>query len=126
MLNAVLARAQRTCCAQVEALFPPAPDETQAGQRLVDMFCNEWALAGGGRRLGTIAIVDESPGQQYMYPEFLLFRELFERHGRQAVVAGPEALTWRDNRLWHDDTPIDLVYNPVAAAEAANALQFAA
>lgn len=111
MLNAVLARAQRACCGQVETLFPPAMKGDEPEQRIVDMFRNEWALAGGARKLSTIAIVDEDPEQQYLYPEFLLFRELFERHGLHAIIAGPDAFTWHDDRLWHGGTAIDLVYN---------------
>lgn len=110
MLNAVLARAQRACCAEVETLLPAPQGGTPEG-RIVDMFRREWDLAGSGQPLRTVAIVDEDPEQQYLYAEFLLFRQLFERDGLHAVIAGPEALEWRDGRLWHKATPIDLVYN---------------
>jgi hypothetical protein len=80
-------------------------------QRLVDMFRHEWRLAGHSRPLRSIAIVDEAPEQQYLYPEFLLFQRLFERHGLHAVIAGPQALQWHDGALWHGDLAIDLVYN---------------
>jgi hypothetical protein len=36
------------------------------------MFVRQWALAGRARPLASIAIVDEAPEQQYLYPEFLL------------------------------------------------------
>jgi hypothetical protein len=75
------------------------------------MFRNEWRLSGQNRPLRTIAIVDDAPEQQYLYPEFLLFQQLFERHDLRAVITSPAALEWRDGSLWHEDLAIDLVYN---------------
>jgi hypothetical protein len=111
MLNAVLARAQRSCCAAMDAMVPTRADVARFEQRQVDMFRREWRLAGQTRPLRSIAIVDEAPEQQYLYPEFLLFQRLFERHGLRAVIADPAALQWRDGVLWHGDLAVDLVYN---------------
>ena len=111
MLNAVLARAQRSCCAAMDAMVPTRADVATFEQRLVDMFRHEWRLAGHSRPLRSIAIVDETPEQQYLYPEFLLFQRLFERHGLRAVIAGPQALQWHGGALWLGDLAIDLVYN---------------
>jgi hypothetical protein len=111
MLNAVLARAQRACCPEVEALMPPQADAGALETRIVAMFREEWRLAGHSRPLSTVAIVDEAPEQQYLFPEFLLFQRLFERHGIAAVIADPSALTLRDGALRHASRSIDLVYN---------------
>lgn len=110
MLNAVLARAQRGCCADVEALFPPAPVQGPEAA-IVRMFLDEWRYAGRNGAPRSIAIVDTQPEQQYLYPEFLLFRELFQRHGIEAVIADPAGLHWDGQRLRHGDREIDLVYN---------------
>jgi len=111
MLNAVLARAQRTCCAAVDGLLPPSATAGEFEDDIVSMFRNEWSLCGHDRPLCSIAIVDENPEQQYLYPEFLLFQRLFQRHGLQAVIAGPTGFSLRDGVLWHGDMAIDLVYN---------------
>ena len=111
MLNAVLARAQRACCPAMEHLVPPLVTADALEARIVAMFRQEWTLSGRARPLRSIAIVDEAPAQQYLYPEFLLFQRLFERHGLQAVIAGPEALSLRGGVLWHGELAIDLVYN---------------
>ncbi len=111
MLNAVLARAQRACCPAVDAMVPALADVAVFEERIVEMFRNEWRLSGRTRPLASIAIVDVAPEEQYLYPEFLLFQQLFERHGLQAVVADPRALVWREGKLWHGDLVIDLVYN---------------
>lgn len=67
--------------------------------------------AEADRPPGTVAIVDEAPTSQYLYPEFLLFRQLLERHGIEAVICGPEDLMLREGRLWCGETRLDLVYN---------------
>ena len=112
MLNAVLARAQRACCAVVETMLPTLAGVVAFEQRIVDMFRHEWRLSGlAGRPLASIAIVDGAPEEQYLYPEFLLFQQLFQRHGLRAVIADPAALEWRDGVLWHGELAIDLIYN---------------
>lgn len=111
MLNVLLARAQRACCAAMDTMVPTVASVAAFEQRIVDMFRSEWRLAGHARPLSSIAIVDVDPEQQYLYPEFLLFQSLFERHGLRSVISDPVALEWRDGSLWHGDTLIDLVYN---------------
>jgi hypothetical protein len=58
-----------------------------------------------------VAIVDEVPTSQYLYPEFLLCKGLFERHGIEAVICDPKDLLLCHGGLWHEQTRIDLVYN---------------
>ncbi|MDD5214238.1 MAG: hypothetical protein PHQ03_01705 [Methylococcales bacterium] len=78
----------------------------------VDMFQEEWQLSRGvSQPLKTIAIVDESPQTQYLYAEFLQFKQLFEANGIQAIICAPEALRYHSQKLWYENTPIDLVYN---------------
>ncbi len=111
MLNAVLARAQRVCCATIEGVEPPPATANAFEEGIMSMFRREWSLCGHERPLHSIAIVDESPEQQYLYPEFLLFQRLFRRHGLQAVIAGPSEFSLRGGVLWYGDLAIDLVYN---------------
>lgn len=124
MLNTVLARAQRACCPAIEQLLPPALRAETLEAGIIAMFRQEWALAGHRRPLRSIAIVDQAPQQQYLYPEFLLFQQLFQRHGLQAVIADPSELTLRNGVLWRGEQAIDLVYNRLtdfALEESANA-----
>jgi hypothetical protein len=111
MLNAVVARAHRACCLDSAQLALAAESGARLEQDIIDMFQAEWRLSGRERALQTIAIVDLDPEQQYLYPEFLLFQRLFERHGLRAVIADPAQLIWRDGALWHGAVAIDLVYN---------------
>jgi hypothetical protein len=111
MLNAVMARAHHACCLDREQTAVAAASAEILEQNIVDMFLSEWKLSGRCRPLQTIAIVDTAPQQQYLYPEFLLFQRLFERHGLCAVIADPSELMLRDGILWHDEIAVDLVYN---------------
>lgn len=69
----------------------------------------------GTRPLRTIAIVDENPTEQYLYPEFVGFRQLFAAHGIHTVICAPEELMICHGGLWYSDgnseIRIDLVYN---------------
>lgn len=111
MLNALLARAQRACCPAVEDMVPTLATADALESSIVEMFRREWSQSGHQRPLRSIAIVDEAPEQQYLYPEFLLFRQLFQRHGLQAVIADPSELSLQQGVLWHGELAIDLVYN---------------
>jgi hypothetical protein len=66
-----------------------------------------------GRDLRALAIVDENPPGQYLYPEFLGFRELFARHGITAVICDPTDLLLCHGSLWFEETRLQLVYNRV-------------
>lgn len=111
MLNVVLARAQRACCQEVETLFAGAGDVGGLESRLAGMFREEWRRQRGDAPLATIAIVDDVPETQYLYPEFLLFQKLFERAGIESLIADPSALALHDGALWEGERRIDLVYN---------------
>lgn len=83
-----------------------------AEARLLKMFHDEWATWGSHRPLRTIAIVDDAPEQQYLYPEFVRWQKLFEAAGIQAWICAPEQVRCDDiGRLWYGDQAIDLLYN---------------
>lgn len=111
LLNALLARAQQACCDAVKAILPGALRGDRPEHLFLEMFLEEWRLERGGQALKSVAIVDRDPERQYLYPEFVLFRQLFERHGLDALICDPTALAWRAGTLWHEDRRIDLVYN---------------
>jgi hypothetical protein len=111
MLNAELGRAQRACCDEVRGLVTGPVDAALLEERLHAMFLEEWRLVRGDSRLRTVAIVDDTPEEQYLYPEFLLFQRLFEAQGGRGFIADPAQLEWRDDALWYSGERIDLVYN---------------
>jgi len=111
LLNAILARAQRACCKEIEALVSGPMSAQDLERTLFDMFVAEWRRSGHAGLPKRVAIVDDAPEQQFMYPEFLLFAQLFRRFGIEAQVRAPEHLTFEDGALRDAQGPVDLVYN---------------
>jgi len=111
LLNLALGRAQNACCPEVAPLFGDVPDFDALEGAFIDMFVSEWQRQGRSGRPATLAIVDDEPAQQYLYPEFRLFQNLFERAGIATVIADPRALDWREGTLFCEGRAIDLVYN---------------
>lgn len=109
-LNALLARAQGACCREAEDAMLAAPGaDFEAG--VWRMFLAEWRLQGRTTEPRVLAIVDDRPSEQYLFPEFLLAQRFFERHGLAARVVDPAELRFAGGRLSHDGEPIDIVYN---------------
>ena len=111
LLNAILARAQRACCKEIEALVSGPVPAVDMERALFDMFAAEWRCSGRAGLPQRVAIVDDAPAQQFMYPEFLLFAQLFRRFGLEAVVLAPEQLVFENGVLRDAQGPVDLVYN---------------
>ena len=111
LLNAVLSRAQQSCCKEMDWAFATKPSADDLEQTLFDMFRAEWRYQRGDAPWGSVLIVDDEPDAQYLAPEFELFRQLFERFGVHAAVADPSTLSWHDGKLWHQGTAVDMVYN---------------
>lgn len=105
-LNVVLIDSQRDADLPGKAVAVENLEQT-----FLAMFRNEWRLVRGDTPLKTIAIVDEQPEEQYLYPEFLLAKNLFDRAGIAAYVADPDELQAREDGLYFYDEKIDLVYN---------------
>lgn len=119
LLNTVLAKAQLACCDEVRDMMEGPVPIDQLDETLFSMFSAEWTLSGSGAPLKTIAIVDTAPRDQYLYPEFLLFQDLFTRHGIEALILDPQQLTIHDGALWHDTQKVDMVYNRLTDFELA-------
>jgi hypothetical protein len=80
-------------------------------QDFLAMFQEEWRLAGHTSPLQRVAIVDETPGEQYLGPDFEYCRELLAAAGIDASICAPEDLHWENGVLSLAGQPVDLVYN---------------
>ncbi|MBK5198249.1 MAG: hypothetical protein JJE37_08200 [Methyloceanibacter sp.] len=109
-LNALLAKAQRACCTEIElAMGRSKADDFESA--VLRMFQHEWELQ---QRTGVpqrIAIVDDRPADQYLYPEFLLAQRFFQKNGIEATIADGRQLRYEHGRLLTEGQPVDLVYN---------------
>ncbi len=109
-LNALLARAQLACCAEIEGAIAAA----RVGDfevEVVRMFRDEWHRQRGDTPIPRIAIVDDHPEEQYLYPEFVLARQLFLKAGLDAVIADASQFRYDQGKLLAGDLEIGMVYN---------------
>ncbi len=111
LLNALLLAHQRICCDRMQGFSADAFRGAEPGRRLLDMFRAEWTAAGRRGEPQRIALVDAQPAQQFLHPEFLLFKKMFEAAGWQAVICDPQELVRDSGRLLAQGLPVDLVYN---------------
>lgn len=108
LLNALLAQAQRVCMpGRVRPVLPAA----QAEEDVFGILREEWRLQRGDTPLRTVAIVDETPQAQYLFPEFLLYAGLLRRHGVEAVICAPHELQRQAGRIVVSGQPVDMIYN---------------
>ncbi len=105
-LNALLLESQRNVALPGEVVASKDPERD-----ILRMFLNEWRLMHGDKPLNSVAIVDEQPETQYLFPEFLLAKAMFDREGIPAYIADPSSLEARNDGLYLDGIRIDLVYN---------------
>jgi hypothetical protein len=110
-LNVAARDAQIACCEAARDAFGTPMTGAQLEEEIVAMFRNEWRLARGDAPLRAIAIVDDEPTSQFLYPEFLLAKRLFESRGITTHIVDTAALRIVDGRVVADGEPIDLVYN---------------
>lgn len=108
LINVLVAQTQQVCMPESMA---PVSDPDRAESAVVDAMLAEWTLQRGSAPLQFVAIVDESPAEQYLYPEFALYRELLRRHVFRAEICDPSELVREQGRLRWRGHPVDLVYN---------------
>ncbi|UWZ80554.1 hypothetical protein L9S41_03925 [Geoalkalibacter halelectricus] len=97
-----------------------ASDLTAAGalprrlrEKILSPFYQEMYRYSGGRsrRPGRIAIIDEEPGGQFLYPEMQGFQRLFEQDGVSTAIIDPTEVEEREEGLFHQGEMLDLIYN---------------
>jgi hypothetical protein len=111
LLNLYLASAQQSCCDEVTTFFGGKTNFADVEKELIAMFREEWSLQRPAEPLNTIAMVDNEPSTQFLYPEFLLFQAMFKRQGIEAIIADPKEFNVKKNSLYAGERKIDLVYN---------------
>lgn len=111
LLNLSLARAQLSCCSDMNMDLHLATKLEDKELNFIDMFKKEWSLQRGEKPLTNIAIVDANPEEQYLYPEFKLFQKLFTHYGIKCFIADPRELLWREGQLFYQGEAIDMIYN---------------
>ena len=108
LLNALLGQAQRLCMPEI-VVAPKSAEHLEAA--VLAAMLSEWRSQRGSAPLRSIAIVDSEPTQQYLYPEFVLYRQLFRQHAFQAEICAPHELRLDPDGLTLAGSRVDFVYN---------------
>lgn len=106
-LNAILGRAQQRCC-------NGATNDSWTenfDRAVIRQFENEWLAQRASGPLARVAIVDDQPESQYLYPEFKLAQQLLQRGGIDSLILSPDELSYEAGALYGKGMRIDLVYN---------------
>ncbi len=93
------------------SIINPLPVKTR--KRLLQTFSDEMKQYSSGKKLKPerIAIIDENPTDQYLYPEMCAFADLFRGWGVPTEIVEPTRLQASADGVWLDGHPVDLVYN---------------
>jgi hypothetical protein len=113
MISALEIGASKNCCEPVERRLGVRNMPNEIYETFLDMFTQEWRSFNKdpSAQLKTIAIVDENPTEQFLYPEFQLFQALFQKHGITTIITSPDGLVIKDQKVYFGEVQIDLIYN---------------
>ncbi len=79
---------------------------------LRDMVLAEWQRAKRtGNAPAHLAIVDDNPREQFLYPDMLLARTLLQNNKTRVSIVASRDLHYQNGILTHRDQPVDMVYN---------------
>ena len=106
-LNYELAKITKSCCGKL-SVNNVENFETD----IVAMFRNEFAKKSN-KNLETVCIVDENPEGQFLYPEFLICKEILERNGIVTYIADPSLIVIENGKATYHGIAIDFIYNLV-------------
>ncbi|RHX87272.1 circularly permuted ATPgrasp domain protein [Leptospira stimsonii] len=111
-LQTKLVEAQKECCPEVRDALASAEEILAIENRFFDSFLEEWKAAGKDGVPTFVAIVDKSPKEQFLYPEFLLFQEMFLSKGIACEIVEPNSLTLDEGgSIFFKGKKVDLIYN---------------
>ena len=110
-LNVVLARAQHRCCNPSQQTAVTRSELDGFEDAVLTMFKQEWQRQHATSVPNCLAIVDDAPKTQFMFPEFQLAQQLFQTKGIEALILDPSELVYADGRLTARGKPICMVYN---------------
>lgn len=113
--SALALLALKDCCERAtlwrEAFLRlPYPAEDRL-ERVLALPLAEWQRVRGDRPPRRVAIVDDAPEAQALYPEFLAYAEAIRSAGVPCDILDPSTLREADGELLGPDGPIDYIYN---------------
>ncbi len=86
---------------------------TKLATRLLTTFLDDYRLFHQNEtaKPKLIAIIDQDPENQFLYPEMQLFAQLFQQAGIKCIIIDPSEIVEKDSRLYVNNQLVDLIYN---------------
>ncbi len=83
------------------------------GKAILASFLNDYRLfcKQPTARPQLVAIIDQMPERQFLYPEMQVFATLFEQAGIKTVIIDPSDIDAQGANLYYQHQRIDLIYN---------------
>ncbi|TGK54787.1 circularly permuted ATPgrasp domain protein [Leptospira wolffii] len=106
-----LLQAQIRCCKAVDLALPNETELERLKDKFYSIFIEEWNASERSGVPSFIAIIDDEPSKQFLYPEFVFFKELFLSKGIGCEILSPDQVQLREDCLFFENQMIDLVYN---------------
>lgn len=81
--------------------------------KLLQTFINEYQLFAASKttKPQLIAIVDQAPKAQFLYPEMQAFAQLFQQTGIKTIIVDPDEIDSQLDGVYFQNERIDLIYN---------------
>lgn len=86
-------------------------EQTWSAKKIAQTFVSEWRHARRSALPRRLAIIDENPTKQYLYPDMLLAQKALSEIGVETLIADPADLRIENQKLMLNGKIIDMVYN---------------
>lgn len=101
---------------RIPSMVTPCANETldhaeSVERHIIQMIISEMQLGGRSSTPASIAIIDENPESQYLFPDMRFAQELLERNGIKVTIASPSELKIERGKLMCNKQRIDFIYN---------------
>lgn len=104
-LNYELLKSSTICCSHTKG-----QNIDNLEERIISMFRNEFKKTSS-KELKTVAIVDENPETQYLYPDMVICKNILEKNGIKTFIIDSKDLQISGQTALYNGTTIDLIYN---------------
>lgn len=104
-LNYELLKSSTICCSHTREQSMENLEE-----EIISMFKNEFKKISN-KELETVAIIDEHPETQYLYPDMVICKNILEKNGIQTFIMDSQHLEIVNGTAVYQGINIDLIYN---------------
>lgn len=80
-------------------------------EKVFQMFKDEYTNQYNSDTLNNVLILDENPEGQFLYPDFLICKDILEKKGLQVFITSPNRIIYNEGKIYFNENKIDFIYN---------------